>query len=309
MKVKRIPAKHCLRLLIIGGSGFVSGTLARVATAKGWKVWALTRGKKALPEGVTALVADRHDASAFENAVARANTRWDLVVDCIGFEPADAKQDIAVFRSRARQLVFISTDFVFDPAHRTFPQPEEATRYTTTGYGGNKRRCELEFLKANTGTMKWTILRPCHIYGTGSQLGCLPLHGRDPRLIEKLKNGDPLRLVGGGHFLQQPIFARDLAELILSVRGKPRAHGSIFCCAGPDVIESREYYRIIADVLGVGLKVEEVPVNQHLSANPDSAPFLCHRVYDLGKLEAARLVVPATPVRQGLRKHVQDLLR
>ena len=32
--------------------------------------------------------------------------------------------------------------------------------------------------------MQWTILRPCHIYGPGSQLGCLPLHGRDPKLID-----------------------------------------------------------------------------------------------------------------------------
>ena len=78
--------------------------------------------------------------------------------------------------------------------------------------------------EADTGKMGWTILRPCHIYGPGSQLGCLPEHGRDPQLINRLRMGEVLRLVGGGHFLQQPILARDLSETIISVVGNPAAN-------------------------------------------------------------------------------------
>lgn len=296
------------QLLIIGGSGFVSGTLARVALANGWRVWVLTRGQRVLPEGVTGLAADRHDGAAFEKTIQSANTHWDLVVDCIGYEPVDVQQDLAVFRTRAMHLVFISTDFVFDPAYRKFPQAEESAHYATGGYGGNKRLCESELLRSDTGKMAWTIFRPCHIYGPGSQLGCLPEHGRDATLIDKLKGGTPLRLVGGGHFLQQPIFAKDLAALILSVSGNQKTRGQIFCAAGPDIIESREYYRIIADVLGVELKIEEVPVNQHLAAHPDSAPFLCHRIYDLGKLRTAGVPLPKTSIGDGLREHVLSLV-
>src|SRR5690606_28747557 len=102
-----------------------------------------------------------------------------------------------------------------------------------------------------------TILRPCHIYGPGSQLGCLPEHGRDPRLIERLRAGQTLRLVGGGHFLQQPVRAPDLAAMALSAVGNSAAAGQVFNAAGPDVIESRDYYRIIADLLGVPLTIVE----------------------------------------------------
>ncbi|MSR64843.1 MAG: NAD-dependent epimerase/dehydratase family protein [Verrucomicrobiae bacterium] len=295
------------KLLIIGGSGFVSGTLAREALAGGWKVWVLTRGQRSLPDGVVGLVADRRDHVAVEKVIEGAKACWDLVVDCIGYEPADVKQDISMFRALAKHLVFISTDFVFDPAHRKFPQSEESIHYATQGYGGNKRLCELELLNNVTGKMAWTILRPCHIYGPGSQLGCLPTHGRDPKLLERLKKGEPLRLAGGGHFLQQPIFARDLAKLTLSVVGSGDSHGNVFCAAGPDIIESREYYRIIAEVVGVELKVEEVPVAQHLAANAEAASFLCHRIYDLGKLKAAGLAVPRMPIQQGLREHVLSL--
>src|ERR1044071_2395455 len=98
-------------ILISGGSGFVSGKLARVAKSIGWNVSVLTRGQQTLPDGVTALTADRHDHAAFEKAIENANQNWDLVVDCIGYEPADVKQDVSVFRNCAKHLVFISTDF------------------------------------------------------------------------------------------------------------------------------------------------------------------------------------------------------
>ena len=44
-------------LLIVGGSGFVSGTVARRAVAAGWRVWVVTRGRQPLPDGVVAVVA------------------------------------------------------------------------------------------------------------------------------------------------------------------------------------------------------------------------------------------------------------
>lgn len=293
-----------LCILIIGGSGFVSGTLARTAIAQGHRVWTITRGQRPVPDGVISMVADRHEADTFERVVAGADVNWDMVVDCIGYEPEDAAQDIAVFRTRAKHLIFVSTDFVFDPCHRKFPQPEESERYLADGYGGKKRLCELELLNGDCGEMQWTVFRPCHIYGPGSELGCLPRHGRDPQLISRLVSGDALALAGGGHFLQQPVFAKDLAELILSAAGEARAFGEIFCSAGPDIIESREYYRIIAEILGVELRVEEIPVSQHITEHPESAPFLCHRIYSLDKLRSAGLKVPSTPIADGLREHV-----
>jgi nucleoside-diphosphate-sugar epimerase len=261
-----------------------------------------------LADGVTSLVADRRDPAALAKVITGARMDWDLVVDCIGYRAEDAAQDLAFCCDRAPHLVFISTDFVFDPTCRRFPQAEEADRYATEGYGGDKRRAELVFLAAGAGPLAWTILRPCHIYGPGSLLGCLPRHGRDPELIGRLQRGEPLALVGGGHFLQQPLFAPDLAELILSCAGSHQARGRIFVAAGPEIVESREYYRLIAEELGVKLTVAEIPVDQHLTEHPEAAPFLCHRIYSLERLHAAGLRVPATPLAEGLRRHVASRL-
>ncbi len=302
-----------MRYLIIGGSGHLSGAVARAALAQGHEVWTVTRGQRPLPEGVTGLTVDRHDADAFQAAISGADTVWDLVVDCICYEPADMAQDLSLFPEKAKQFVFVSTDFVFDSACRKFPQPEDGATLAAEGpsassYGQKKRICELQLMNADAADMKWTIVRPCHIYGPTSELGCLPLHARDSDLITRLRAGEPLRLVGGGHFLQQPILARDLGDLIVSVAGNERAFNQIFNTAGPDIIESWRYYQIIADVLGVGLTVEEVPVKRSLAEQPQIAPFLCHRIYDLAKLRASGLRVPATGIEQGLREHVDALL-
>ena len=301
-----------MKTLIIGGSGHVSGAVARVALAQGHQVWTVTRGQRPLPEGVNALTADRNDADAFRAAITGADMQWDLVVDCICYQPEDMDQDLALFPGRAKQFVFVSTDFVFDPARRVFPQPQDGITLPAEGcaelsYGQRKRVCELKLMNADTGEMKWTIVRPCHIYGAPSQLGCLPLHSRDEKLIARLRDGEALCLVGGGHFLQQPVLARDLAELIMSIAGNERSFNEVFNTAGPEIVESRKYYQIIADVLGVGLTVEEVSVQEFLAKNPDKAPFCCHRVYDLAKLRASGLKVPSTGIEQGLREHVRAL--
>ena len=155
-----------MNILIIGGSGFVSGTLARKAVTEGHEVWTVTRGKKALPAGVKSIVADRKNTDAFSAAIRNARVTWDLVADCIGYTPDDAEQDAALFlssdKSICRHFVFISTDFVYHPESRTFPQPECASIYIETGYGYEKRRCELVFAEQERSDC-WTVIRPCHI--------------------------------------------------------------------------------------------------------------------------------------------------
>jgi len=298
-----------LRILSIGGSGFVSGTLVKRALEQGHHVQVVTRGQRPLKEGVQGITADRKDRGGFEEAIRQQEGYWDLVVDCIGYDPDDATQDVTCFKDRAKQIVFISTDFVFDPAHRVFPQPEETEHYATEGYGAKKRACEQVLASADLGDTRWTIVRPCHIYGPSSKLGCLPYHGRDDEIINRIRGGETLRLVGGGYFLQQPILARDLCDLILSCAGNTETYERIFCAAGPDIIESRTYYDEIARCLGVNPSpIEEVDVQAHLSEHPGAAPFTCHRVYSLDRLAASGAKAPSTSFSVGIQEHVESMI-
>lgn len=164
-------------------------------------------------------------------------------------------------------------------------------------------------MNADTGGMSWTILRPGHIFGPGSQLGCLPLHQRDPQLIKRLIAHEPISLVGGGHFLLHPVYVTDLCELMLDLLGNQKARNRIFCVGGPEVIECRKYYQIIADILKVDIKIEDIPIEDFLPSHPEAVPSVCHRIYDLSELKAAGAKMPGTSVREGLKLHVDALLK
>ncbi|MBI2297825.1 MAG: NAD-dependent epimerase/dehydratase family protein [Armatimonadetes bacterium] len=291
-----------MRILILGGSGFLSGTVARAAVAAGHDVTALTRGRRELPDGVRGLTADRQDTDALR-AVLSAEPEWDLVVDCIGYRPDDARQDVELFRGRAGRFAFVSTDFVHDPRRRRFPEREDATAFATEGYGGDKRRCEEVFLATDPTELPWTVFRPGHIYGPGSRLGCLPAHARDPQLVDRIRRGEKLKLVAGGHLLQQPTFAADLAALFLSAAANAACVGEIFSVGGPEVIESRRYYEILAAALDVPLSVTSLDLEEYVRLNPETAPFLCHRFYDLTKLRQAGRKARSTGMVGGLREH------
>ena len=94
----------------------------------------------------------------------------------------------------------------------------------------------------------------------------------------------------------------------ISIAGHYTAHREIFNIAGPDVIESRQYYQIIADKLVVELHIEEISVRSYVAQNPAQTPFLCHRIYDLSRLQASGMKVPSTSIEKGLGLHVAALL-
>ncbi|MEZ4582311.1 MAG: NAD-dependent epimerase/dehydratase family protein [Caldilineaceae bacterium] len=197
-------------------------------------------------------------------------------MDCIAYTPAHTAQDLAVLSATRRVTWSSSPPALSCAGSAPFPRRKWPPVYLTEGYGGGKRRAEEVLLHADAaalGDLRWTVVRPGHIYGPGSQLGCLPLHSRDPRLLASMRTGEPITLVGGGHFLQQPIFVDDLAATILSLAGNVAAHGQILNVAGPDVIESRTYFTEIAAILGVPLDLRSTPVDAYLQAHPESRPL------------------------------------
>ncbi len=308
------------KALIIGGSGGLSGRLATMAQ-KEYDVWVLTRGKRPLPDGVHPLTADRNDPAAFLNALQHAegalqSANWDVVFDCICMNEVHAKQDLEVLSRFTSRLVVISTDSVYDPAHKRTPQTEEGIFIEESGlpeecsYAGNKRRMEHVFLNAfepSPSSLRTTIFRPGHIYGPGFLLGCFPEHSRQESLPELIARGESLRLVGGGIYLTQPIFVDDLAQAMLDCVDCPDTFNQIFCIGGPEAVENRRYYEIIGEVLASPVRICEVPLTGYVEAHPEYAGHLCHRIYDLSKLKKAGVSLPSTSLEEGLKKHLQYL--
>ena len=125
------------QVLVIGGSGHVSGAVSRAAVAAGYKVYTLTRGTRPAVADVVELHADRHDAEAMQKvAQSIANEKFDAVIDCICYNADDMKQDLELFAPLTDNLLFVSTDWVYEPTLRRFPQPVENSPYITSDNNG-----------------------------------------------------------------------------------------------------------------------------------------------------------------------------
>lgn len=306
------------KILIIGGSGRLSGTLAERLRGD-HEVWALTRGNQPAKEGITPLKADRNNEEDFQNVILNTNVKWDMVFDCICMNKAHAAQDLAVLSKVTNRLVVISTDSVYDHTQKKTPQNEdgcfEEIKEDSDGfnYGANKRQMEEVFLEyfnspaATPESIQVTLFRPGHIYGPGFLIGCYPNHSRQADLPEYMRSGQPLDLVAGGIYITQPIYVDDLVDTMIDCVDNTKTYNQIFCIGGPDAVENKIYYELMGEHLGVPVTINEIPLTGFLDSHPEFAGHLCHRIYDLSKLKETGVKMPGTSLKEGLKKHLTAL--
>jgi nucleoside-diphosphate-sugar epimerase len=287
-----------MNVLVIGGTGFLSSAIVRQLLEAGHEVTIFTRGQRAVPEGVKVITGDRREHAGFAERL--AGSRYDAVVDCICYRLEDGEADVRAFADSGAHLLMISTDFVYGP-ERTLPMNEETPRRAMNVYGRGKVDCEEAlFAACREGRLAATVLRPPHIMGPGSQLGSGSLQGRDPMLLDRLRQGAPVILLDDGALLLEPVVHDDVGRACVAALGKPQTFGEAYNVAGPDVVTTRRYYELIASALGAGLHTHSLPASVYVAAMPEKAPFAYHRTYDVSKLERDTGYRPATDVQYAI---------
>jgi nucleoside-diphosphate-sugar epimerase len=293
-----------MNVLVIGGTGFLSSAVAEELLAAGHAVTLFTRGRRPLPEalaaaGVRTLAGDRKDADAFVQAL--QGHAFEAVVDCICYTPDEARADLRAFAGRVGHLLMISTDFVYGP-RRVLPIDEDTPTLAMSQYGRNKTACEELLLEAwREERFPATVLRPPHIMGAGGQLGTGSLQGRDPALLDRLQQRAPVVLLDAGTLLIQPVVHRDIGRACAAALGKGATYGQCYNVAGPDCVTTREYYDLVAAVLGMEeVEYLSLPSAVYVRAYPERAPFAHHRMYSLEKLARETGYRPDTTLRHAI---------
>lgn len=96
-------------VLILGGTGWLSGLVAQRWIGHGAAVTCVARGGRPAPDGADLVVADRDDPEAF---AAVAQREWDEVVD-ISSRAAHVASAVAALSPRARHWAYVSTLSVY----------------------------------------------------------------------------------------------------------------------------------------------------------------------------------------------------
>ena len=155
-----------MKVLFIGGTGVISSACSELALARGIDLYLLNRGQsvRPAPEGAHVLRADIRDPEAGARRAGRP--RFDAVVDWIAFTPDQVAADIALFRGRTGQYIFISSASVYEKPPSRLPITEDTPLVNPFWtYAANKIACE-ELLReaARAEGFPSTIVRPSHTY-------------------------------------------------------------------------------------------------------------------------------------------------
>lgn len=231
-----------MRILILGGTVFLSRAVAEAALASGWNVTCLARGTQGgPPDGCGFVRADRDDAEAY----AEVGGDWDVVVD-ITSEPAHARRAVTRLGSRATRWIYVSSCSVY--ADQGVPGQDEFAAilpaYDGDGpapreqYGEAKVACEEAVAVLGERSL---IIRPGLICGPGDgsdRFGYWPA---------RLAQGGTVLVPAIQSAATQTIDVRDLAEWI--VDAARTGTSGIYNALGPSVAFG-DLIDEIADVAG-----------------------------------------------------------
>ncbi|WP_341719792.1 reductase [Micromonospora sp. FIMYZ51] len=200
-----------MRLLMLGGTGFVGGATVAEALHRGWSVTVFNRGRHGSPPaGVRRLVGDRTTA---DGRTALADGEWDIVVDTWDGAPRDARATARVLAGRIGHYVYVSSGSVYAP-----PVPLGATEQTPvvpadpdaaddgdypTLKSGAERALREEFGE------RVLLARSGLILGPGEDIGRLPWW------LTRIARGGDVLAPGPTDLPVQYIDVRDLAVFLL----------------------------------------------------------------------------------------------
>jgi 2'-hydroxyisoflavone reductase len=222
-----------MRLLVLGGSGFVGRAVADEAVRRAFDVTVFNRGRRATPAAVTTLTGDRlGDLSALDTG------EWDEVVDTWSADGAVGRT-AELLRGRAEHYTYVSSRSVYawgtpGALNEDFPLGDPAD----PEYAGDKLRGELA-----TAAFAGPVL----LARAGLILGPHEDVGRLPWWLERLARGGPTLAPGPRDLPVQYIDARDLANFLLDAAAAGRT--------GPYNLVSATGHTTMGEILDVANEV------------------------------------------------------
>jgi nucleoside-diphosphate-sugar epimerase len=235
-----------MRVLVMGGTEFISLHLLRALQQRGHEAAVFNRGRHPdrLPAGVALIAGDRKDHAGLRERL--RGQRFDAVFD-VTYAPTLAEDVAALLDALAGSphVVFVSTCRVYDHA-RPIPYSEDTPRNLYWGdYARHKIGGEdVLFERHRTHGLPVTIVRPTHVMG--------PLNTRNNEtfFMDRVSRGRPVLVPGHGGWLRQFGHVEDLADVMAALLGDPRSRGQAYNVMGEDVISQVGFVELIAEVIG-----------------------------------------------------------
>lgn len=276
-----------MRILVIGGTGLISGAFAALCLDRGDDVTLVTRGTSPVAPslaGAHVLHADATDADALRSLLRGARLRrerWDAVVQFVAYEPQHVRDDVATFASLADRYVLIATSAAYPSAERFVALTENLTLANPHWrYASDKIACE-EALRedAPAAGLPFTIVRPAHTYGD-TKIPAYTGNSRHPwTLVDRMRRGADIVVPGDGTSLWTVTHATDVAAGVRGLLDMADSIGRAVHITSDEALTWTGLYRSIARAAGLSdaqfeSQVVHIPTDALIAAAPEQAGSL-----------------------------------
>jgi nucleoside-diphosphate-sugar epimerase len=179
-----------------------------------------------------------------------------VVVNFVAFTPQHVETDLALFRGRTKQYIFISSASAYQTPPVHWPTTESTPlRNPYWAYSRDKIACEERLTRAyREDGFPVTIVRPSHTYDQTS----LPLDGKYT-VLHRMRVGKPVIVHGDGTSLWTLTHHRDFAKGFVGLLGNPHAVGEAIHITSDEVVTWNQIVDIIADAAGVTAQIVHMP--------------------------------------------------
>ena len=233
-----------MKILVIGGTVFVSKYLAQYYVNKGYEVYVLNRNSRPQVEGVHLIEADRHNCKD----VLKGHY-FDVVLDVTAYTAEDI-EDLLVALVGFGQYIMISSSAVY-PEMNVQPFTEEQSVGLNKfwgQYGTDKIAAEDALLLA---VPEAYILRPPYLYGPMNNVY------REAFVFECAEKGRKFYIPKDGSMQLQFFYVKDLCRAVDEIlQKKPIEH--ILNVGNEETITILEWVKMCYDVVGVPLEIVNV---------------------------------------------------
>lgn len=259
-----------MKILLIGGTGTISGAIAKLLAQRGDDLTLLNRGNRAedVPAGAKVICCDINNEALVEEKL--AGECFDAVCQFIGYKPEHVQRDYRLFAGKTKQYIFISSTAAYQKPVVNYRMTEETAFCNPYwDYAREKAACE-EFLmqKYREEGFPVTIVRPSHTYGERS----VPLAVRGKKgswqILKRMMEGKKVIIHGDGTNLWTLTHNSDFAKGFVGLIGNPVALGEAFHITSDESVTWNQVYQIVADRLNVPLHAYHVSTDFLSAVNP-----------------------------------------
>jgi nucleoside-diphosphate-sugar epimerase len=286
-----------MKVLVMGGTEFVSSSVAKHFISKGYTVDIFTRGVKTVKydgfryhfKGDRKLVKDLKANLSKES--------YDYVFDISAYVKEDVKKLVGVLnRQNLKRYVFCSSGAVYTSSNQIITEEFSRGENRTWGnYGFDKKEAE-DYLFEVWEKEKFpiTIFRPTYIYGEGNNLY------RESYFFDRISNGLEIPIPKGSERTQF-IYISDLVKVFESALRTVKSIGQGYNVTHSQIVTWKQLIETIMKVMNKEVNIKVVDCEK---ANITSREFFPFRnvtyLLDPKKLEEHGLYMPQLDLEKGM---------